>query len=216
MNINKSVLMLITLVVMSVSSVAFAQGQLPVNDSEKEKSVSSDIIGEVRIVSMRSRDKDVQGNLLMKQVYLEKPISDGVSVFFFGYHDKEFHSGSVGLAKQVEDWQFGFGAGTAKYEKLSRFVVNPWLYYHKDTDSAVLSCEHYSKERDEPWFCKGYVERKFGDFLAGAYGETGSGTGPMVGYYLMDNVKLWASVPVVNKPRDGSGFNTFVGLTVKF
>ncbi len=187
------------------------------SEYEKEKSSSSDVIGEVRIVSMRSRDKDIQGNLLMKQIYLEKPFGDnGFSVYFSGYHDSEFRSGSVGAAKQLGDFQLGFGIGSAWYDNMSHTMLNPWVYYQKENDTALITCEHYSKEATEPWFCKGYVERKFGDFLVGAYGEKGSGIGPMLGYYLMDGVKMWVSVPTWNKPNDGSGFKTFIGLTVEF
>lgn len=178
--------------------------------------IDSGVSGEIRLVSMQSRDKSLQDNLFSKELYLEKAMTDGFSAFGAAYHNKEFESAYLGIARQSGDVQVAIGIGSARYNGLSRLVVNPWLYYHTDQYTGLLTAEHYNNEPYDPWFYKGYIERKFdGNYLIGLYGEKGMGAGPMVGIYLGSHAKIWASAPITSRPNQG-GMRSLLGLTFEF
>jgi len=190
--------------------------------SEHVAEKESGIYAEIRFVSAQSRDKALERNLFTKQIYIEKSLNDEYSIYFMGYHDQEFRSGGIGLARKFGDFQLGLGIGSAKYDGLSRTVVNPWVFYESGKWSALVTADHYSKEEVEPWWYKGYVEYKMTDqFFAGVYGEKGSGLGPMLGIRPVEGLKLWVSVPIVSTPKrdengEVSGKKLFVGLTYEF
>jgi hypothetical protein len=181
-------------------------------DAELDHGVS----GEIRLVSMQSRDKSIQDDLFSKELYLERALADGYSAFGAAYHNQEFESAYLGIAKQFGDAQVALGVGRARYDDISRLVVNPWLYYHANQYTGLFTAEHYSNEPDDPWYYKGYIERKFNDsYLVGLYGEKGMGAGPMVGMYLGSQTKIWATAPIISRPNQG-GMRTLFGLTFEF
>lgn len=172
--------------------------------------------GELRLVSMQSRDKRVQQSLFTKELYVEAALAEGVSAFGIVYHDREFESASLGLARQLGDFQIGVGVGKARYDGTSHLVVNPWLYYQSDNYTGLLTADHYSNETDSPWYYHGYIERRLIDRnLVGLYGDKDVGAGPMVGMYVGGRAKVWVSVPMIYQPSQG-GMRSLLGLTFEF
>jgi hypothetical protein len=207
----------IALALSSIETLAETQTE---RDSASDASLG--LYGEIRIVSMRSRNREVQRDLFSKQFYLEKEFSNDFSLWGMLYHDEEFRSGYLGLAKKLGGFQIGIGMGPAQFDGFKHNSLAAWSYYHAGPWSALVSYEYYKKraeeEEKEPLFYKAYAERRFGNgFLLGAYGEKGSGFGPMAGWYLWDKAKLWVSVPVLNRPSgENGGVKAFAGLTVEF
>ena len=75
----------ITLVLMISGQLAHAEG----------------VTGEIQVVSVPSKDRSVQRSLTEISVYLEYGIANEVSAFVVGYHDQEFRSATVGLARKL-------------------------------------------------------------------------------------------------------------------
>lgn len=194
----------------SVGAARVAEAADP--DSETDHGVS----GEIRLVSMQSRDKGVRADVFSRELYLEMALADGLSAFGIAYHDKAFESASLGIAGQLGDLQAGIGAGKARYDGGLHLVVNPWLYYQSGKYTGLLTADHYGNEAVTPWFYHGYIERKLDDrYLAGVYGEKGIGAGPMMGMYLGGLARIWVSVPVFGRPSQG-GMRSLLGLTFAF
>lgn len=197
----------------ALRAVAFAQ---PTEAAAPSTDVDAGVSGEIRLVWMQSRDTSIQENLFSKELYLEKALVDGVAAYGVAYHDEAFESASCGIARQLGDFQLAIGVGKARYGDITHRVVNPWLYYHANEYTALLTAEHYSKERDKPWYYKGHIERKFGgSYLVGLFGEKDIGAGPMAGVYLGSQTRLWVSTPIVSRPNRGWMYAIF-GLTVEF
>lgn len=149
-------------------------------------------------------------------VYAEIPFgTDGYSVWFSGYKDPAFTGNYLGLAKKIGNWQVGLGAGNVHYGEVRHTVTNPWVYYSSEEWEAYVHAEHYSREADNPWWYKGYAEKKFGDCSLGVYGEKDMGIGPRVSCKLNDHVKVWATVPMWQQPETGK-MKFFVNLVFSF
>lgn len=137
-------------------------------------------------------------------VYAEFPLgTDGYSFWLTGYKDPAFKGVYAGLAKKFGNWQVGLGTGKVHYDKVSHTVTNPWVYYSSDEWEAYVHAEHYSRDSENPWWYKGYAEKKIGDWALGVYGEKDMGVGPRVSYKLNDHVKVWATVPMWHQPATG-------------
>ena len=122
----------------------------------------------------------------------------------------------MGIARQFGDLQVGVGVGKARYDGISHLVVNPWLYYQSDQYTGLLTADHYSNETDAPWFYHGYIERRlYARYLVGLYGEKDVGAGPMVGVYVGSQAKIWATVPMIDRPGQG-GMRSLLGFTFEF
>lgn len=201
------------IVIFAMSFVGYAHSA---DNTAPDAEIESGFSGEIRLIANQSRDKSVQDNLFSKELYLELALADGFSAFGAAYHDQEFESAYLGIAKQLGDFQVAIGAGGARYDDLSHFVLNPWLYYQANQYTGLLTVEHYSNERDDPWYYKGYIERKvFERYYIGAFGEKDIGVGPMLGMYLGSQVNVWASVPIIYRPSQG-GMRSLLGLTFEF
>jgi len=139
-----------------------------------------------------------------KQLYVEKTLTDEESVWGLVYDDPAFRAMYVGGAKKFSDLQVAVGIGSARYGRMSHLIVNPWVYYSKNSLEGYLSAEHYSREEAEPWFIKGYVHKDITEkVFVGVYGESGFGVGPMIGTSLFDKkLKIWLSVPVASRSND--------------
>jgi hypothetical protein len=197
----------------AMSAVGYAQSA---DGADPDAEIDSGFSGEIRFIAMQSRDKSVQKSLFTKELYLELALADGFSAFGAAYHDKEFESAYLGVARQFGDFQVAIGAGKARYDDISHFVLNPWLYYQANQYTGLLTVEHYSNESDDPWYYKGYIERKVSErYYIGAFGEKGIGVGPMLGMYLGSQVNVWASAPIIYRPSQG-GMQSLLGLTFEF
>lgn len=149
-------------------------------------------------------------------VYAEVPFgTDGYSVWFSGYKDPAFTGNYLGLAKKFGNWQVGLGAGNVHYDEVRHTVVNPWVYYSSEEWEAYVHAEHYSREADNPWWYKGYAEKKFGNIGLGLYGEKDMGIGPRLSYKLNDHMRVWATVPMWQQPETEK-MKFFVNLVFSF
>jgi hypothetical protein len=97
------------------------------------------VTGEIQVVSVPSKDKSVQRSLTEVSVYLEYEIANDVSAFVVGYHDQEFRSATVGLARKLGDWQLGLGLGHAAFDEMNHLVINPWAYYGMTTTRGIYT-----------------------------------------------------------------------------
>lgn len=209
-NLYRSILLAAMFAMSAAGCVRSAEGASL--DAETDSGVS----GEIRLVSMQSRDKGARADVFSRELYLEMALADGLSAFVIAYHDKAFESASLGIAGQLGDLQAGIGAGKARYDGSSHLVVNPWLYYQSGKYTGLLTADHYGNEAVTPWFYHGYIERNLDDrYLAGVYGEKAIGAGPMMGMYLGGLARIWVSVPVVSRPSQG-GMRSLLGLTFAF
>ncbi len=162
------------------------------------------------------RGKDSADSYSGVGVYAEFPLgTDGYSVWLSGYKDPGFTGTYVGLAKKIGNWQVGLGAGNVHYDEVRHTVINPWVYYSSEELDAYLHAEHYSRDSENPWWYKGYVEKKFGNIGLGLYGEKGMGVGPRLSFKLNNHVKVWATVPMWSQPETGR-MKFFVNLVFSF
>ncbi len=169
---------------------------------------------EVQLTYRNGRNS--QRDLFGRQVYLENPLGDsGYSVWASAYKDQEFKSAYVGLALKEGNWQFGLGLGSAWYDDRRRNAITPWVYYSSAEYVGLFIAERYLGDHEDPWFYKGYFQKKIGSFGIGVYGEKGAGIGPMLSYNITKSVKVWGAAPVAKKPSDG-GFSFIFGLNVEF
>ncbi len=173
------------------------------------------LTGEVQFVSAASRNIEEVRSLSQISVYLEADIADELSGFLIGYYDREFRSTLIGLAKKYGNLQIALGFGQATYDQINHLVLNPWLYYSNDDYRGYLHAEYYSKERDEPWFFKGYILKKLGDLSVGAYGESDFGIGPRLDIKMAEHWNIFAAIPIACRPKEGST-KAIIGVTVDF
>lgn len=173
------------------------------------------ISGEIQAVVVPGKDKSVQRSLTEITVYLEYGLTEAVSVFAVGYHDQEFRSTTVGLARKLGDWQVGLGAGHAAFDGMNHLVVNPWAYYADDDYKGYLHYERYRNGSTQSHFMKGYALKHFGAFSVGAHAEMDFGVGPRIEAKLVDGLRLWGVVPVAHQPKEGA-MKGMIGLTAEF
>ncbi len=201
-------------ILVSVIALVFGAWVVPVLSAEAE---SAGIFVQAQGVYKLSKNKDEQRSLFGKTLFVEKelPNADGLSIFGSAYHDEEFKSVFLGVAKKFGDFQVALSVGPAWYDNTRRVVYSPWVYYEADGVEGLAYTEYTPKDKDEPWFVKGYIHKRFGNYLAGVYGENGLGVGPMVGFYPQEKVKVWAMVPVISQPDEGR-VKMMVGVTISF
>ena len=173
------------------------------------------VTGEMQVVRVPSKDKRVQRSLTEISVYLEYGLTDDVSAFAVGYHDQEFKSATVGLARKLGELQLGLGLGDAAFDEMKHLVINPWAYYADDDYKGYLHYESYRNGRTHSHFMKGYVLKHFGAISLGAHAEMDFGVGPRIEAKLGDGLKLWGVVPVAHRPREGEK-KAMIGLTAEF
>jgi hypothetical protein len=173
------------------------------------------VTGEIQVVSVPSKDKPVQRSLTEISVYLEYEMTSEVSAFVVGYHDQEFRSATVGLARKLGDWQVGLGLGHATFDDMNHLVINPWTYYANDDYKGYLHYESYRNGTTHSHFMKGYALKRFGPISLGAHAEMDFGVGPRIQAKLADGLKLWGVVPVAHRPKDGA-MKGMIGLTAEF
>ena len=171
--------------------------------------------GEIQIVSVPSKDKRAQRSLTEISVYLEYGLTDDVSAFAVGYHDQEFRSTTIGLARKLGDWQLGLGVGHAAFDDMSHQVINPWAYYADDDYKGYLHYESYRNGSTHSDFMKGYALKHFGAISLGTHVEMDFGVGPRIEARLADGLRLWGVVPVAHRPKEGA-VKAMLGLTAEF
>ena len=171
--------------------------------------------GEVQVAYAQSRNKEEQISLIETTAYLEARISDDLSGFVVGYYDDEFRSTTIGMAMMFGSLQVGLGIGNATFNQSNHFVINPLAYYLDDTYTAYLHAEHYSNERDEPWYVKGYALRKFGLLSVGVYGDSFFGVGPRLDVKIGEHFSVWTAYSVAFQPEEGAMKSMF-GVSVGF
>ena len=150
-------------------------------------------------------------SLSTASAYVEVPLKVGASLWGTLYHDKDFKGAYVGLSKQFGNWQVALGLGSAWYDDTRKNVINPWLFYSSAEYEALAHAERYLRDNEDPWFVKGYVQKKFNNFAIGVYGETDFGIGPMLTISLHKAIKVWIIVPVASRPNEG-GAKFLIGL----
>ena len=184
-------------IAMMVSNVAFASD----GKSLAEKQVSGTYVS-LEAAYHRSRDTRVTPNFLGKTLYAEKEIGNGLLVFTQVYHDPEFSSVFVGVSRKFGDFQVGLAVGPSWYDGRRWNTVNPWLYYGKDGIEGSLYAEAY--KGDPVRFYKGHLQNTFSNgIIAGVYGESFAGVGPMVGYQFTEHLSVRVMVPVTVRPDEG-------------
>lgn len=166
-------------------------------------------------MTVPSNDQRVQRSLTEISVYLEYGLTDGVSAFAVGYHNQEFRSATVGLARKLGDWQVGLGLGQAAFDDMSHLVINPWVYYADDDYKGYLHYESYRNGSTHSHFMKGYALKYLGRFSLGAHAEMDFGVGPRIEAKLADGLRIWGVVPVAYRPREGA-MKGMIGLTAEF
>lgn len=173
------------------------------------------VTGEIQVVSVASKDTHVQRSLTEISAYLEYGLTDDVSAFAVGYHDQEFRSATIGLARKLGDWQLGLGVGHASFDDMSHQVFNPWAYYADDDYKGYLHYEYYRNGSTHSDFMKGYALKRFGAISLGVHGERDFGVGPRIEAKLADGLKLWGVVPVAHRPKVGA-MKAMIGLSAEF
>lgn len=148
---------------------------------------------------------------LAKQLYVEKEAGGGWVVFGMVYHDEYFKEAQIGIAKYLsDDLEVGVGVGRARSDDVSYLVVSPWAEFNHDDVHASLLAEFYP---DDAPFYKGSVTMNVTSKVEiGFYGETGLGIGPKVSYSVSDSVKVWSSVPVI----DRQDIRMVIGISFEF
>ena len=173
------------------------------------------ITGEIQVVSLSSKDKRVQRSLTGVSIYVEHEITNEVTAFMVGYHDQEFRSATIGLARKLGDWQLGLGVGHASFDDMSHQVINPWADYADDDYKGYLHYESYRNGSTHSDFMKGYALKHFGAISLGVHGERDFGVGPRIEAKLADGLKLWGVVPVAHRPKVGA-MKAMIGLSAEF
>ena len=172
-------------------------------------------LGEVQVAYAQSRNKEEQSSLIETTAYLEALISDNLSGFVVGYYDDTFRSTTLGMAMRFGSLQVGLGIGNATFNQSNHFVINPLAYYLDDTYTVYLHAEHYSNERDEPWYVRGYALRNFGLLSVGAYGDSFFGIGPRVDAKIGKHFSVWTAYSVALQPEK-SAMRSMFGVWVGF
>jgi hypothetical protein len=188
-----------------VASVAMVSGVALGQPAVTEPAEESSFYGQLDLQYQATRNEEEGESVFGKVLYLEYDLNGEFSVFLSGYHDPGYWEVIPGLAKQVtEELMLGIGVGRARYDGRNWTVVNPWAYYEKNAVKALFFAEYIPKDRDEPWFFKGYVKWNFAKkYYAGIYGESFFGIGPMLGMSLERGWDLSVTAPIAAKPSEG-------------
>jgi hypothetical protein len=164
------------------------------------------VSGVAQLMLHITKDKREQRSLLGKVIYMEKKISGDSLSFLQVYHDQEFESMIIGYSMTWGNFQGALGIGTARYSNTTRTLVNPWLYYSNEETGieGLLYAERYRHDRKDPLFVKMLAQKKFeSNPIAGVYGETFAGVGPMLGYQFTKKFSARVVVPVAKLPDTG-------------
>ncbi len=196
---------------LSMSDVALAEKEmLPENVSlthtvyaSSHEEESKWVYAEVHITTRAGR-KSADG-YTSGSVYVEVPLSgeNNISLWGTAYYDPSFQGVYAGLAKHFGNLQVALGMGSAWYDSTRYNVINPWIFYSSDEYESFITAEHYFRDTAEPWYYKGYVQRKIGaDWLIGIYAEKDFGVGPMATWSVSKNIRLWGAIPVAYTPEE--------------
>lgn len=99
---------------------------------------------------------------------------------------------------EFKNWQLGLGGGDAHYDEIHHTAINPWVYYSSEKWDIYLHSEHYSRSNN-PWWYKGYVQRKFDSIKIGLYKENGMGIGPSIAFGVTDHIGMKVIVSIWSK-----------------
>ncbi len=193
--------------ILAILAATFAMGSVMAGEE-------SPFYGRLDLQYQKTKNKDEQLSLFGKILYGEYLVTEKVSVTGTVYHDKEFRGVYAGLAYQATDeLQLGLATGRVKYDDRDWTVMNPWMYYEKGEVKAFLYAEYTRKDKEEPWYFKGYLRKDLGEkFFAGIYGEKFLGIGPMLGMKLAPGIELWAMIPLIDK----ADMRMMAGLSIEF
>lgn len=161
------------------------------------------------------RGRKHEDTLSEVSVYMEIPVTSNVSFWASVSRDSTFRGTYLGFAKKQGDWQIALGGGFVRYDDMNHFVINPWMSYSNESYEGYLHAEYYHNDSDNPWWYKGYLEKKFGDFGFGIYGEAGLGLGPRLSWKATPNLKFWVTTPVVYMPEHGK-IGVLAGVVISF
>ena len=173
------------------------------------------VSGEIQLMGVVSKDTAAQRSLYPVSVYVEKDVAADASVFFSGYRDQEYWSATVGLARKLGDLQVGIGLGQATYNNLNHLVINPWAYYSSESYTGLFHIEFHGSTEGSSHYYKSYLVKQFGALSVGGHAEKDFGIGPRVEAALVGKTKVWATVPILNKPPIGA-MKAMLGLTAEF
>ncbi len=176
---------------------------------------AQDVTGDLQMIYWHSRNQNEQRTLFETSVYVEQAITDSISGFVVGYRDQEFNYGQLGLARKFGNVEVGLGVGMTNYDDQAHVLANPWVYYSGERYDAYLHVEHYANERQDPWWYKAYLLRKFNTRSIGGYYDTTFGLGPRFDASISDHWNAWLAVPIWLRP-DGGVFNYSIGVSVDF
>jgi len=191
--------------------IGVASGMMPAFAEDAERALS----GDIQIGASHGNDP-----LVTIQLYLEYalPSTAGHSVWAVAYHDKEFAALYAGIARKFGDFQLGVGLGNARYDATAHPTINVWSYYANSESGveASFAIERYGRDHGDPLFYKGYLQKRFGQFFGGVYGEKGLGIGPKLGFSLTDSVSLNMVIPVAKRPHSYERTDVVATLTFAF
>lgn len=196
--------------ILAILAATFAMGSVMAGEE-------SPFYGRLDLQYQKTKNKDEQLSLFGKILYGEYLVTEKVSVTGTVYHDKEFRGVYAGLAYQATDeLQLGLATGRVKYDDRDWTVWNPWAYFESGDYKMLLYAEWYPKDREEPRWFKGYLEKKLSErFSGGVYGDSTVGLGPMLAFYFNKQARIWGTVPVTLKPHEGEML-WMVGFTYEF
>lgn len=180
-----------------------------------QNSLAEGLTGDIQVVSVPSKDKSVQRSITEVSVYLEYEMTSAVSVFAVGYHDQEFRSETIGLARKYGKWQLGLGVGHAAFDDMNHLVINPWAFYSDEDYKGYLHYESYRNDSTHSHYMKGYALKHLGRFLIGAHAQMDFGLGPRIEVKLVDGIRLWGVIPVARRPKEGA-MKGMIGVTSEF
>ncbi len=171
---------------------------------------------QVEVISHLSRNKAEQRSLLGKIVYGEKEYAHGLIVFGQLYHDEESRSAFVGVSKRFGGFQIGFGAGPERHANRTRMGVTSWLFYSNEEHKVEGILYNETYRGDPVRFYRGSLHKTFENgVIAGLYGESFAGMGPLFGCQLTKEFSVRAMVPTTFKP-DGGGVKALVLIKYVF
>src|SRR3989344_2088257 len=158
-----------------------------------------DMFGQVFIVSHTGWETFSQ------ELYIEREVTDGISIFGNVYSDGDVSELLLGVAKTLGDVQVGLGGGVSRYDDTLHPIVLPWVWYGDDHYTAYFEAEYYFGGEEDPWWYRGYGHRTIGStlFFAGVYGEKDVGVGPLIGWGPTEQPEIFGAVPVLGTSDAG-------------
>lgn len=156
--------------------------------------------GELALYIRTPRDTNGQ-TLFGKEFFADIHATKHSALFARAYHDEESWIATAGLETCLfnDALKIGIAGGGAGHDGDVKPAISPSIYYHTESTIALIMAE-YQADGHSPFYRIYMQQRVWKNLSIGSYYDSDVGGGPSVGIKVTDHMKIWASIPLFERP----------------